>query len=71
MRRTKLIKLIEGYDQDKRKKILKYIIDEKITISECGDGSRINLDKISAIKYSKLVKYAVSLNVEIEEKFQI
>ena len=71
MRRPKLIELIEGYDQDKQKQILKYMIEKRITISGSGTEKQIDLDKISALKYSKLVRYAVSLNVEIKEKLQM
>ena len=71
MIKKNLIKLIEGMSKKQRLKILQYLSENKLRIHESADGCRINLDAISKRKYTALVKFVRSIDIEVEEKYQI
>ena len=67
----KLIVLIEQLPKQSKYKILEFLRDINIKISESSDGSRVNLDTLNPFQLSTLINYAQSLVVEIPEEFKI
>ena len=66
----RLIKDIEhwaGYRE--RLQILRYIHLLNIPISEASDGSRINLDNVSAENYEKIYNYSYKIIKPLIEEF--
>lgn len=71
MKKKELLRMVEGFNKSQRMKVLKYLIENEITVVQAGDGCRINLDKIPKKKYTTLAKFVKSLEVEIGEKYRI
>ncbi len=71
MRQQALIKTVEAMDKVQRMKILKYLSENDVKLSESADGTRINLSAMSKRKYTALVKFVKSLDVKVDEKYRI
>ena len=57
MHRTVLIRIVEKFDYEDRMEILAFLNNQKkIKITETGEGSAVNLDKMNKGVYNKLVR---------------
>ena len=71
MRQQTLIKLVESMDKVQQMKILKYLSEDNVKMSEAADGTRVNLSAMSKRKYTALAKFVKSLDVKVDDKFRI
>ena len=61
---------IDGLVYDDRLEILKLIMDEKIKVSRCGDGTRIWMNKLSPDLLKKITEFVETQSVvPIEHRY--
>lgn len=68
---NELIKKIEALPQPNRLKVLKFLVDSSIKISESSDGCRINLDSLNQIQLSTLKHIVNELTEKVPPKYLI
>ena len=66
-----IIKKCEGFTQQQNISILQFLVELNAKISEASDGSRINLDKLSAAQLAKLKRKVKEVDTPVETKFRI
>ena len=66
-----LIKQIEALPQRSRLKVLEFLVDSNVKISESSDGCRINLDTLNQIQLSTLKIVVNELTKPIPHQYMI
>jgi len=67
----KIITVTEQLDLTGKLRVLKYLNDTNIKISESSDGSRVNLDDISPIQLDLLLTYIEGLINDVPSQFRL
>jgi hypothetical protein len=68
---NKLISDVEKLPKASRLKILEYIVDLEISVSESSSGCHVNLDKLTPGQLNGLKLYIESLSVKIPDQYLI
>ena len=71
LRMNELIKQIEALPRPGRLKVLKFLVDSSIKISESSDGCRVNLDTLNQLQLSTLKIIVNELIKPIPTKYLI
>ena len=66
-----IIKKCEKFTRTQNLEVLKFLIEMNVTICEASDGSRINLDKLSATQIANLKRKVEEVDIPIETEFRI
>ena len=67
----KIIAAVEQLDLTGKLRVLKYLNDTNVSISESSDGSRINLDNIPPIQLELLLTYIEELIKDVPSQFRL
>lgn len=67
----KIITAVEQLDLTGKLRVLKYLNDTNVSISESSDGSRINLDNIPPIQLELLLTYIEELIKDVPSQFRL
>ncbi len=62
---AEIMKLCNELGQLERLKILRYLLQKNMKIIEAGDGSRINLSKLSISELSDLAEFSKSIHATL------
>jgi len=67
----KIIMVTEQLDLTGKLRVLKYLNDTNVSISESSDGSRVNLDRIPPIQLELLLTYIEGLINDVPSQFRL
>ena len=66
-----ILKTCSGFSKQQNKKLLMLLVSMDITVIECADGCRINLNRLTTDQIALLESHIKKIDSPVEAKYQI